>query len=147
MPTWLKVLLGGLLAGLLLLGAVIGVGAWWLHKHKAELVRDAKNAIEEGKVFGRHQTQSGCVDEGLRRAQSLNGIADELRNMFFARGCMQGAAASPNFCDGVPSETEIMPTVHWRAAVCKGRTASDPQRCRRFLQSWQQFCEYDAKRK
>lgn len=140
MPTWLKVVLGVVVAAVVLFALLIAGGVYWFKAHKGELVQAGMGAMQEGQKFGQGQQRTACIAEGLRRLPSVDGLTGEVKNNLFTRGCLDAADDSPGFCDGVPATGEIMNTVKWRAGVCGQHAELDPQRCQRFLQTWQESC-------
>lgn len=140
MPTWLKVVLGVIAAFVALFIVVIVVGVMWFKGHKGELVASGTRALKEGRTFGAQKARPDCIAEGFRRLGSVDGIGAEIQNNLFAKGCLEVASDTEGFCTDVPGTGEIMATVKWRASVCSSHNEVDPQRCQRFLQTWQEAC-------
>ncbi|MBS2027578.1 MAG: hypothetical protein JST54_06725 [Deltaproteobacteria bacterium] len=140
MPTWLKVTLGVVAAGIALFLLLIGGIFLYVRSHKDELISAGKEAMSAGAAYGTNQTAQGCIDEGLHRLTGISSFGDEVKNNLWATGCLQAAAPTPGFCNDVPLEGEILKTASWRLAQCNAHAGVDPQRCQRFLQVWQKAC-------
>ena len=63
MPGWLKALLIVAIISVLLIIGVVGAGVFWWMKNKDALMARAKEVVAEGKDFGGHSDNQGCVDE------------------------------------------------------------------------------------
>ncbi len=136
-------ILGGL--GLLFALGVAGVAFWW-HRNKTRLFEESKQAGSEGVQFATGRAQVDCVDEGLRRGKSCGaaGFLCEATNQIFMESCLEHAAPTPGFCDGVPPRDEIMSTSAWLLRECE-RRGDRSQRCTRMLQRVPDACHPDGR--
>ncbi|MFC6670646.1 hypothetical protein [Marinobacterium aestuariivivens] len=106
MKTRSKVLLG-----LLLLLLAASFWAWrygpgWLVQFNAQQ-QQARTASEaEGHGFGRQSDQQGCLDRALTDFNACSGYDCTLQQDFFLKACLEEAAPSAGFCDGVPAYRE-----------------------------------------
>ncbi len=140
MKTWVKVVLG---AGLLTILAVVGVSAggyYWLKGAVNESSALAPAAQKDGRDFGAHATQDGCVDESTRRASACTSLACEVAEKGFLESCFAVATPDPKACNGVPSTDALMDSATWGVAECKRRGHPSSTRCQRILSDLQRLC-------
>src|SRR6516164_4069881 len=62
MPGWLKALLIVAILVVLVVVGVVGAGVFWWMRNKDALMGRAKEIVAEGKDFGSHSDNQGCVD-------------------------------------------------------------------------------------
>jgi hypothetical protein len=82
--------------------------------------RDYEVRKAEGREFGKLTDQQGCMQEGLKRARTMNilKINEITLNQAFVEECLKAGRPSPNFCDGVPS-TATSTFTEWPENQCK----------------------------
>jgi len=148
MPGWLKALLIIAIIAVLLIIGVVGAGVFWWMKNKDVLVARAKEVVTEGKEYGGHSDNQGCVDEGLSRYKKDPGFGSAISNSLFMNACLDASRPTPNFCDTVPKPTEFMRSAEWRREQCAHFDLSGDRYCQQLFQPIQQFCEMkDSPRK
>jgi hypothetical protein len=144
MPGWLKALL--IVAGvivLLIVGVVIA-GVYWWSQNKDALLSRAKEVVTEGKDFGRHSDNQGCVDESISRYKKEPGLTSAVSNNIFMQICLESSRPTPGFCDNVPKRLEFMKTAEWRVTQCRRVELSKDDYCQQLFTPVQHFCERKA---
>jgi hypothetical protein len=142
MPTWVKALLIIGICFVLLIVGVVGFGAYWLSKHKDELVKSAEDARADGAAFGQQTDNQGCLSEVLRRHKEHHGFSDAILNNLFLGGCLEASRPTSGFCDGVPKTSEMTESVRWRLRKCTEAGLSDSY-CGNLFGEVQKYCESD----
>ncbi len=145
MPTWLKALLAVALIIVVLVVGVIVAGVVWWSRNKDKLVTRAKEVMTEGREFGRHTDNHGCVDESVSRYKKDPGITTVISNSIFTRACLESSRPSPGFCDDVPKQTEFLKTAQWRIEQCRKVDLSKDSNCQNLFTPIQQFCDERAR--
>jgi hypothetical protein len=145
MSNWIKAILIFSVCVVLLIIAVVGLGAYWWTKHKDELVERGLNTRKEGAEFGKKTDDAGCLAEGLRRHRAHHGFSDAILNNLFLGGCFEAARPTSGFCDGVPQTKEMMESVRWRLKKCTDEGLSDSY-CGNLFGEVQKYCESDKAR-
>ena len=148
MPGWLKALLIVAIIVVLLIVGVVGAGVFWWMRNKDALMTRAKEVVTEGRDFGSHSDNQGCVDESISRYKKEPGFSSALSNSIFMRTCLDASRKTPGFCDDVPRATEFMKSAQWRIDQCRRINLSGDRYCQQLFQPVQQFCEMkDSPRK
>lgn len=148
MPGWLKALLTVAIIVVLLIIGVVGAGVFWWMKNKDALMARAKEVVAEGKKYGGHSDNQGCVDESVSRYKKEPGFSSLFSNSIFMRTCLDASRSTPGFCDTVPKSTEFMKAAAWRRDQCIRFDLSGDKYCQQLFQPIQQFCEMkDSPRK
>lgn len=140
MPAWLKVLLAigcGFVLMLIIIGAA---GIYFFRSHKDQWLAEAKKVDEEGRAYAAGRTANDCIDESLRRLRVHSGFMDEVRIRTFLNGCLDASAESPQLCEGVPPQSEILRTAQWSIGECARRGMPRNQPCTR-VHEVQKYCE------
>ncbi len=146
MPGWLKALLiVGVVIVLLVLGT-IGAGVYWWAKNKDALFGKAKEAVTEGRDFGRQSDNQGCVDEAVARYKKDPGFGSAISANLFHKACLESSRPTTGFCNDVPKITEFMKSAEWRAAQCRRVELSKDRYCQQLFQPVQEFCEHGARK-
>lgn len=141
MPTWVKVtLVVVLVIGVLGVAAVVA-GLLVVRRYGPELVEENKQAVAEGREYGRRTDDVGCLNEAVARQARVGGFRDMLKNNFFTRACLEAARPTPEFCAGVPRRFEFTKGLAWQAQQCKHYGLGPETQCAQFFQQIQQFCE------
>jgi len=125
----------------LLVIGVVGVGAWWWMHNKDALLGRAKEVMAEGREFGSHSDNQGCVDESVVRYKKDTGFTSAISTSVFMRTCLDSSRPTPGFCESVPGKTEFMKTAEWRIAQCRHYGLSGDNYCQNIFQSLQEYCE------
>jgi hypothetical protein len=145
MPGWLKVLLIVAIVLVLVIVGVVGAGVFWWMRNKDALVGRAKEIVAEGKDFGSHSDNQGCVDEGLSRYKKEPGFGAAISNSIFMQTCLDESKPTPGFCDNVPRQTEFMKSGTWRVEECRHYDLRHDQYCQQLFQPVQVYCEKQSR--
>jgi hypothetical protein len=101
-------------------------------------------ALEEGYAYGSSSTQEQCVQEALTRIDAcddgFNGITCQTTVGSFMTGCMQRAAPTPGFCDGVPPQNDIFGQAKWQIQACTDVGRGGDKKCQTLMQSMARYC-------
>jgi hypothetical protein len=132
MPTWLKILLLVLVAGILAAAVLVVRLMWWSDARTKQVVKDAIEARKAGAAFGATHAQSECIDDGLAQVESC-GAADfrcegKVRMGLFA--CIPVARVDGT-CRTVPAD--MAKARAWATAECARRGQSGSWRCEHVL--------------
>jgi len=146
MPTWLKILLAVALLIVLLVVGVVAAGVFWWSRNKDALITRAKEVVAEGKDFGAHSNNQGCVDESIARYKKEPGFATAISTSMFMRTCLDASKSTPGFCDDVPKETEFIKSGKWRAEQCRNYGLAGDGYCPNLFQPVQQYCAQEGSR-
>ncbi len=140
MPGWLKALLIVAIVVVLLIVGVVGAGVFWWMRNKDALMSRAKEVVTEGKDFGSHSDNQGCVDETLNRYKKEPGFGSAISTSIFMRTCLDASKPTPGFCNDVPGKTEFMKSAKWRADQCRKAGLAGDNYCQQIFQPIQEFC-------
>ncbi|AKU99581.1 hypothetical protein AKJ09_06245 [Labilithrix luteola] len=130
---WWKVLLYVVGGFLLLLGFIIAGAVMWLNSNKERLLAKADETRREAETFAQQTDQSGCVDEGVRRASACVGILCEANVNVFISACSQHAKPTPGLCEKFPATDKVVDSALWAVDECKRRGFAGNERCGRVL--------------
>jgi hypothetical protein len=146
MPGWLKALLiVGIVIVLLVVG-VVGAGVFWWMRNKDALMARAKEVVAEGKDFGSHSDNQGCVDETMSRYKKEPGFSSAISNSIFMRTCLDASRPTPGFCTSVPGKTEFVKAAEWRRDQCARVDLSKDGYCQQLFQPVEEYCEKGTRR-
>lgn len=140
MPGWLKALLIVLIIVVLLVIGVVGAGVFYVMKNKDAWMARAKEIATEGKDFGGHSDNQGCVDESILRYKKEPGMSSAISVSVFMRTCLDASRATPGFCDDVPRPAEFMKSAQWRIDQCRRIDLSGDRYCQQLFQPVQDYC-------
>src|SRR5512140_1268039 len=98
MPTWLKVILGIVLALLVVVGGAIFIGYRWFSANRERLVQAGTAARESGLAFARDHDAQQCIDEALTRLHASSAFTNEIKARVFLRSCLSAASVPATFC-------------------------------------------------
>ena len=140
MSSWLKAILIISLCFVVLIIGAVGLGAYWLTKHKDELMKSAESARADGVEFGRKTDNQGCLSEVLRRHREHHGFSDSIVNNLFLTGCLEASRPTAGFCDDVPKSTEILESARWGIRKCTEENLSDSY-CGQIFSQVQRYCD------
>jgi hypothetical protein len=141
MPGWLKVLLIIVALIVLLVVGVVGAGVYWWMKNKDALMARAKEVATEGRDFGRHTDNQGCVDESVSRYKKDPGMGSAISASLFIQTCLNASRPTPGFCTDVPKVTEFIKGAEWRVSQCRKVELSTDNYCQQLFQQVEEFCE------
>ena len=141
MASWLKVLLIVMIIVVLLVVGVVGAGVFWVMKNKDAWMARAKEVATEGKDFGGHADNQGCVDEGIARYKKDPGLTSVLSNSVFMRTCLEASRPTSGFCDNVPKQTEFIKSAQWRLSQCRQVGLGSDSNCQNLFTPVLQFCQ------
>ena len=141
MPGWLKALLIVVIVGVVLAAGVIAAGVYYVYRNKDAWLARAKEVATEGKDFGKHTDNQGCVDEGISRYKKDPGLTGVLSNSVFLRTCLEASRATSGFCNDVPKATEFVKTAQWRVQQCRQVGLGSDSNCPNLFTPVQQFCQ------
>ena len=74
MPTWVKVLLIVLVAGILCAGVAIFFGIRWARREFRQIEQEGPRMVSEAEEFGRGKDGDACVTESLSRLARCDGL-------------------------------------------------------------------------
>ena len=140
MPTWAKVLLIVLVAGILCAGVAIFFGIRWARREFGQIQKDGPRMVADAQDFGRGKDGDACVAESLSRLARCDGFICEAKQKMFLMNCLSTATIAPEFCKDVPRHGEILKTATWAQAECARRGANDITRCTRVITGIQDHC-------
>jgi hypothetical protein len=141
MPGWLKALIIIAVVVVVFVVGVIVAGAVWWSRNKDALMGKAKEVAVEGKDFGNHSDNQGCVDEMIVRYKKEPGFSTALSTSIFLRSCLDESRPTPGFCESVPGEFEIMKSAEWRTEQCRRAGLSSDSYCQSLFKPVQDFCK------
>jgi len=141
MPGWLKALLIVAIIVVVLIVGVVGAGVFWWMRNKDALMARAKEVATEGKDFGGHSDNQGCVDESISRYKKEPGFASAISTSIFVRTCLDASSPTPGFCDNVPGPTEFMKSSEWKVDQCRRADLARDNYCQQLFQPVQEFCQ------
>lgn len=141
MHTALKVILIIGVVIVLLVGACVGVGVYWWRHHSREFIAAGRQAMDEGRAFGRQTDNDGCMAEAVARARHEQGFGAALNHNLFLRACLEASRPVPGFCSAVPARTEFMKSVRWQQQKCHDAGLAGDAYCGQLFTQVQQFCE------
>jgi hypothetical protein len=130
-----------IVAGFVIIAVVVTIASWLTGSGKKSSQQSAVK-MQEGAVFGKTTNQQGCIDEGLKRASKLGLFEFEAQgaNEDFVLGCLPSSAASPGFCEGVPSGLKNI-FVDWTEKKCEKVDMPRPI-CTSIYDQQIRFCEH-----
>ena len=141
MPGWLKALIIVAIVMVVLIVGVVGAGVFWWMRNKDALMNRAKEVVAEGKDFGGHSDNQGCVNESISRYKKEPGFSSAISTSIFMRTCLDASRPTPGFCESVPKTTEFVKSAEWRRDQCSRADLSRDSYCQQLFQPVQQFCE------
>jgi hypothetical protein len=139
--TALKVILIIGVCIVLLVAAGVGVGIYWWKYHSQEFIAASRQAMDEGREFGRQTDNEGCVTEAVARAKREPGFSAAISRNLFLRACLEASRPVPGFCSAVPAHTEFMKTAAWQQQKCREAGLAGDTYCTQLFTQVQQFCE------
>ncbi len=137
-----KILLFSLLALLLLFAYLWLNQERWLAQFNAERAAEFERFHRSGLEFGREHDQQACLDKALSDFNTeCSGFSCTVRYGQFLRACWQNAAASADFCNGVPPyrDKPSEEDKNWARETCWGQDIRG-EGCRLLLRQQQQLC-------
>lgn len=98
----------------------------------------------EGAEFGKTTDNLGCQTKALSMAEKIRlvDMNEILKTQFFFDGCLKASRPTPNFCDGVPSDSvDIFNDDKGKEAECRKLGVKDSAVCRQVMKEKLVFCE------
>lgn len=141
MKTLPKILIG-VLGCAVLCGALAAGGAWWLwHRFGDRLVGAGKEAMETGRREGAELDETGCMAAAIERHRNdwRISLASSIPNNLRLSACLEASVVSDGFCDGVPSNDNVLQLAVWVAGRCNSLGFSDPY-CNQLFQQVANYC-------
>lgn len=134
----LSILAAIALAGALLIGG--GGWYWWTH-YGTEFLESGKTAIMEGEASGRSLDESGCMAQAIERhkADWNRTMISAIRNNVWLSGCLDTSRVQEKFCEGVPSDDDVMAAALWAASACANQGLSDSY-CGNLVSNAVKYC-------
>jgi hypothetical protein len=150
-PLTKKILIGTAVVLLLLFGGCLisaVLGASWLQQWGNGMIEQGQQADTEARTFATGRDQEACVVEGFRRDDACGETAFscEISAGIFLQRCLELSMPVAGFCDGVPRQSELMPSVQWTTATCAARGHATSQPCTRLVPAIQRYCDAHAGR-
>lgn len=139
----------GFAKGLIITGVVlviviaigIAAGVYWLSTHGGEFMEKTKQAMLDGRNFGKTTDNQGCVTETLSRYKQNPGFGAAFSTQLFLQGCLQASKETPGFCDNVPKRMEFMKSGQWQVQQCAQNNLQRDTFCPQIFGQIQTFCE------
>lgn len=122
--------------------AVIAAGVFWVTENADQLKKGAEEIGAEAEAFAANADQTGCMDETLVRLKACGAVSPvcDVKELIFLRVCLDRAAPTPGFCEGVPKPSDIMASTQWALEQCTFADAVSTNRCNRMQQARQRHC-------
>ncbi len=122
-------------------GAVSGV-VLWVRANADDIKAGAREVQIEAHAFGQSADEMACLDEGLQRAapcMDMN-IKCQVKAKLFTTFCLDVAAQTPGFCEGVPGPNELIAFTKYATQECSARGMLGQQGCQQLLQERATHC-------
>ena len=140
MPGWVKGLLITAIVIVVVVVGLIGAGYVWWVRNRDSLRAHAKEVAAEGREFGHHSDNQGCVDETfLRYKKEGPGFLNAINYAQFTRACLEVSRPTSGFCDNVPAG-KMMEMMAWRESQCRHYNVPNDQKCGQLLMPELMFC-------
>ncbi len=129
--------------------AVLGAAYLWLNKDSIveefnqEREQEAKIYRQAGLEYGQNHDQQECLDKALQEFDTqCTGFSCTVRYGKFLNACLETAAETPAFCDGVPAfqEEKSEDEKIWARETCWAQDIRG-EGCRLLLRQQQFFCK------
>jgi hypothetical protein len=124
--------------------AVVGLGALLWSRHGDDLVRAGRRQIAHGKAYGMNTDESGCLRAALGRYKGNPGLTGSIAAGVFVRACWQTSRQTAGFCDGVPTQLDLLRTVRWQAEQSR-KAGVDEQFGGQIFAQLQAYCDAKAR--
>ena len=139
MPGWLKALLTVAIVVVLLIVGVVGAGLFWWMRNKDALKYRMKEVVAEGRDFGAHSDNRGCVDETMSRYKKEPGFFSAFKYQGFINGCLEKSSPTVGFCEGIPIG-DFMKMTAWREGECRRYGLANDRNCQPLLMPVMMSC-------
>jgi hypothetical protein len=80
-------------------------------------------------------------------AEAGNSMAAGIANSVQLSGCLQTSRATPGFCEGIPSHTEILASGQWIASFCNQIGHGGNTSCNSMMQQVPEYCTSENRSK
>jgi hypothetical protein len=140
-PSWMRRAVKGISLVMAAPLVVAGAGWYWWGQQGDEWLASGKAAVQEGQRAGEALQESGCVAQAVRRhVQDPNlTLASSVLSDLALGGCLRASGVETSFCEGVPSNGEILATSAWVASACSQNGLSDVY-CSNLFMKVAQYC-------
>jgi uncharacterized membrane protein YhaH (DUF805 family) len=125
-------------------------GAWfWWQQNTQELLASGQVHRANGIAAGRTLDEAACVASAAAalRDEAANSMAAGIANSVELSGCLEASRVSPEFCDGIPANTEMLATVQWIASVCNQLGQGGNTSCNTMVQRIPEYCTSAVRQK
>jgi|SRR5882724_10885736 len=139
MPGWLKALLTVAIVVVLLIVGVVGAGLFWWMRNKDALKSRMKEVVAEGRDFGAHSDNRGCVDETMSRYKKEPGLISAFKYQGFIGGCLEKSSPTVGFCEDIPLG-DFMKMAAWREGECRRYGLANDRNCQQLLMPVMMSC-------
>ena len=139
MPGWLKALLTVAIVVVLLIVGVVGAGLFWWMRNKDALKSRMKEVVAEGRDFGAHSDNRGCVDETMSRYKKEPGFISAFKYQGFIGGCLEKSSPTVGFCEDIPLG-DFMKMTAWREGECRHYGLANDRNCQQLFMPVMMFC-------
>ena len=139
MPGWAKGLLIILAVVFALVIGAIVAGVIYVAHNKDAWRAKAREAVAEGRDFGSHSDNQGCVDETMSRYKREPGFFSALKYQGFMDGCLEKSSPTSGFCDNIPLG-DMMKMVAWRDGQCRRYDLANDRNCQQLFMPVMMFC-------
>jgi hypothetical protein len=139
MPGWAKALLIILAVVVVLVVGAVVIGVVYVAGHKDAWRARGKELVAEGRDFGTHSDNQGCVDEMMARYKKEPGFLSTFATQAFVKGCFETSRPTPGFCENIPLG-DLSKMLEWREAQCRHYGLATDLSCRQLLTSVVIFC-------
>lgn len=139
MPGWLKILVTVAIVVVLLIIGVVGAGLFWWMRNKDAVKSRMKEVVAEGRDFGTHSDNRGCVDETMSRYKKEPGFFSAFKYQGFVNGCLEKSSPTVGFCEDIPIG-DFMKMTAWREGECRRYGLANDRNCQQLLMPVMMFC-------
>lgn len=135
-----KIIITLVLSFIVLAASTIGFGLYWWSYHSHELIEAGEKQIDQGQEFGKKGDEQGCLDEAITRYKASPGFTGSISTSLFLSSCLEESRPTPDFCDQVPGQSEILNSVRWQREQAK-KAGIDDQYGRQLFSQVQVHCD------
>jgi uncharacterized membrane protein YhaH (DUF805 family) len=102
---------------LALVAVVVACTGWYWSQTHREMATQAR---QHGAHSGRQLDERGCLETSMSRIRATrrNEFDTSIVEGAWLGSCLQASRVVPSFCDGVPTSSEVLPTVAWITSEC-----------------------------
>jgi hypothetical protein len=120
---------------------VVGGSGWVLLINWFEgLASTSDEVTMQGIMFGKSTTDNGCLRMVTEVGKTCSGLECQVKNGVFFQNCLKESEKTLEFCEGVPSTSDISRSIRWQLVVCDKLGLSDSG-CNNILSVMQRHCD------